>query len=69
MIQQIVKSMDRGQVTIPIDIRKKLNITPQTWLWVRLIKDKILMEPVEKKPLAGSLSGYLKTKAGDKKIY
>ena len=45
-INEIVKPMERGQITIPISIRKKLKITPQDWLWVRLVNDRVVIEPV-----------------------
>ena len=42
----IVKPMTRGQVTLPIKIREQLNITPNTWLWVRVVDNKVVLEPV-----------------------
>ena len=68
-INEIVKPMERGQITIPLKIRKKLKITPQSWLWVKLIKDKILIEPVEKKSLSGPLADYLLSASADSQIY
>ena len=68
-INEIVKPMQRGQITIPVNIRKKLNITPKTWLWVKLVKDKILIEPVENFSLSSSLLSYLDKAASDPKIY
>ena len=46
----VVKPMARGQITLPIQMRKVLGITPETWLWVKLEKRKILIEPLEKQP-------------------
>ncbi len=66
---EIVKPMQRGQITIPINIRKKLNITSQTWLWVKLIQDKILIEPVEKEGSVPSLLSYLNKSSSDSKSY
>jgi len=69
-LNQIVKPMERGQVTIPINIRKKLGIGPQTWLWMRLVdEDKILIEPVEKNGGSNSLLAFLGKMASDSKIY
>ena len=42
----IVKPMTRGQVTLPIKIREQLNITSNTWLWVRVVDNKVVLEPV-----------------------
>lgn len=69
VISEIVKPMERGQITLPIGIRKKLKITPKTWLWVKLIKDKILIEPVEQKISSDSLSVFLEKNIADEKIY
>ena len=66
---EIVKPMERGQITIPVKIRKKLNITPKTWLWVKLVQDKILIEPVLKKASPSSLLSYLNKSASDSKVY
>ncbi|MBU2592902.1 MAG: AbrB/MazE/SpoVT family DNA-binding domain-containing protein [Patescibacteria group bacterium] len=68
-LNEIVRPMERGQITIPVAIRKKLKITPKTWLWVRLIKNKILIEPVEKKSSLGSLSNYLLSSVSDQQTY
>ncbi len=66
---EIVKPMERGQITIPVKIRKKLNITPKTWLWVKLVEDKILIETVERKTSSFSLLAYLDKTISDSKIY
>ena len=68
-LNEIVRPMERGQITISVAIRKKLKITPQTWLWIKLIRNKILIEPVEKKSSPVSLSEYLLSSASDKQIY
>ena len=69
VINAIVKPMERGQITIPVNIRKELKITPQTWLWIRLIKkDKILIEPVERKS-SSSFLNYLKGVVSDPRVY
>jgi len=69
IFSEIVKPMERGQITIPINIRKKLNITPKTWLWVKLVQDRILIEPVLEKALPSSFSSYLNKSASDSKVY
>ncbi len=61
--------MERGQITIPVEIRKKLNITPKTWLWIKLIKNKILIEPVQEETTATSLQDFLLADASDNQIY
>lgn len=66
---EIVKPMERGQITIPIAIRRKLNITPKTWLWIKLVEDKILIESVEKESSAPSLADYLLSAASDSEVY
>lgn len=67
---EIVKPMERGQITIPINIRKKLKITPKSWLWVKLTdKDKILIEPVSNTPSSINFVNYLTDVISDKKIY
>lgn len=68
-LQEIVQPMQRGQITIPIKIRKKLNINSSTWLWVRLVKDKILIEPVKEKEEDTSLNNFLLQDASDEKTY
>lgn len=68
-LNEIIKPMERGQITIPIKIRKKLNITPKTWLWVRLVQDKILIEPVLEKASLSSLSSYLNKSTSNPKVY
>jgi bifunctional DNA-binding transcriptional regulator/antitoxin component of YhaV-PrlF toxin-antitoxin module len=68
-IEEIVQPMQRGQITIPIQIKKKLNFNPDTWLWVRLVKDKILIEPVKEKENTEDLSEFLIKHASDKQVY
>lgn len=68
VIKQIVQPMARGQITIPIKIRKKLGIDEESWLWVKLIKNKIIIEPVEEKT-GTSTQYFLKDSADDKSIY
>lgn len=68
-INEICRPMERGQITIPVKIRKKLNITPKTWLWIKLVKNKILIEPVEKKSSSGLLSDYLLSSTSNFQTY
>ncbi|MBU4210836.1 hypothetical protein KKC08_02340 [Patescibacteria group bacterium] len=68
--EEIVKPMERGQVTIPVLIRKKLGITKKTWLWIRLMSDKtVLIEPVKKSVITTSFLKVLKQFVKDKKVY
>lgn len=67
---EIVKPMERGQITIPVAIRKKLGITPQSWLWVKLIDNaKILIEPVEERMSKASFLSFLSQIGSDSKVY
>lgn len=69
-LKQIVRPMERGQITIPVAIRERLKITSKTWLWVKLIAGgKIVIEPVEKKATPDLLADYLKSFSSDTKIY
>jgi len=43
---RFVSPTERGQVTIPKEIRKKLRITPTTKLRVYVENDKVVLEPV-----------------------
>ena len=48
MIKHVVKPMQRGQITIPQDIRDAMNITPNTYLWVKMQNNKrIIIQPVD----------------------
>lgn len=46
MQNRFVSPTERGQVTIPKEIRKKLRITPTTKLRVYVENDKVVLEPV-----------------------
>ena len=46
-VGKIVKPMERGQVTIPATLRRKLEITPNTPLNVFEWRGMIIMVPVE----------------------
>jgi AbrB family looped-hinge helix DNA binding protein len=69
-IKEIVKPMERGQITIPIKIRKKLDINPNSWLWIKLTsKNQVLIEPVKEPKTTNLLANYLKTIKFDKIQY
>lgn len=46
-VGEIVKPMERGQVTIPAELRRRLEITPKTPLNVFEWRGMIVMVPVE----------------------
>ncbi len=46
----ILRPMERGQITLPIEIRKSMNITVDTWLSVEELDGKIILQPVNVNP-------------------
>lgn len=46
-VGEIVKPMERGQVTIPVKLRNKLKITPETPLNIFVWRGMIIVVPVE----------------------
>lgn len=55
-----VKSLTKGQVVIPVEIRRKFGIEPGTLLEVRAVDDHIELYPLPQDPvraLRGSLKG------------
>lgn len=46
MQNRFVSPTERGQVTIPKEIRRKLRITPSTKLRVYVENNKVVLEPV-----------------------
>lgn len=46
-IGKVIKPMERGQVTIPVELRNKLDITPETSLNVFEWRGLIVMAPIE----------------------
>lgn len=46
MQNRLISPTERGQVTIPKEIRKKLQITPSTKLRVYVENNKVVLEPV-----------------------
>jgi AbrB family looped-hinge helix DNA binding protein len=45
---QFVKPYSKGQITIPLEFRKYLDIDEDTWLHLTIEDGKIVIEPVEK---------------------
>ncbi len=68
MIKQIVQPMARGQITIPIKIRKRLGINENSWLWVKLKKNKIVIEPVAEE-IGSETQSFLKDASQDENVY
>ena len=54
--RKIVRSLSRGQVTIPVEFRRKLRIGSGTLLDVSLEENRIILEPIQQD--AGSLREY-----------
>lgn len=46
MNQQIIQPLDKGQITIPIEFRKRLGIDKNTLLKVSLQKNSLIIEPL-----------------------
>ncbi len=44
-----IKSFSQGQITIPKAFRDELGLGTEFWMKLRLINQKIVVEPVEKK--------------------
>lgn len=59
-VGEIVKLMERGQVTIPAKYRKKLGLTPETSLSVFEWRGMVVIVPVKLEP---KISGVKKTAA------
>ncbi len=69
ILEEIVKIMERGQITLPVSIRKELGLSPKTWLSMRLTNDKeVLLKPLKSEKLS-SLSNFLKKLSHDHTIY
>ena len=54
--RKIVRSLSRGQVTIPVEFRRKLRIGSGTLLDVSLEENRIILEPIHQDE--GSLREY-----------
>lgn len=69
IFEDMVKVMERGQVTIPLKLREIFNLQKGFRLWIRVNHDrKIVLEPV-KEDKAKKLSDFLKQMAKDQNIY
>jgi AbrB family looped-hinge helix DNA binding protein len=57
----LVRARARGQITIPIEIRRQLNIKRNTWLRAALTQDgKIILNPTKLQPQSDQLSSQTK---------
>jgi len=69
IFEDMVKVMERGQVTIPLKLREIFNLQKGFRLWIRVDQNrKIELEPV-KEDKAKKLSEWLKKMMKDKKQY
>ena len=60
--------LSRGQIVIPVEIRKKAGLVPRSLVKVKLtIENNIIIEPLEKKK--SSLAEFLEKMKNDKTIY
>ncbi|MEA3355153.1 MAG: AbrB/MazE/SpoVT family DNA-binding domain-containing protein [Patescibacteria group bacterium] len=48
-MMKYIKSFSQGQITIPKDFRDELGLGTEFWMKLKLINQKIVIEPVEKK--------------------
>lgn len=68
-IEEVVKIMERGQITLPVEMRRQLDLTPKALLTVILRPGhEIVLRPY-KKSKRERLDNFLKKMAGDKNIY
>ena len=69
IFEDMVKVMERGQVTIPLKLREIFNLQKGFRLWIRVDQNrKIELEPV-REDKAKKLSEWLKKMTKDKKQY
>ncbi|PIP15322.1 hypothetical protein COW98_04320 [Candidatus Roizmanbacteria bacterium CG22_combo_CG10-13_8_21_14_all_35_9] len=69
IFEDMVKVMERGQITIPLKLREIFNLQKGFRLWIRVDQNrKIELEPV-KEDKAKKLSEWLKKMMKDKKQY
>lgn len=69
LFEDIIKVMERGQVTIPLKLRELFNLQKGYRLWIRVNSDrKIVIEPV-KEDKGKALSEWLIKMTKDKKQY
>lgn len=48
---QFTKPYSKGQITIPLEIRKYLGIDEETWLFMTVVDKKLVIKPVKEKEL------------------
>ena len=66
--EDATKMLSRGQIVIPVEIRKKVGLVPRSLVKVKLtIENYIIIEPLEKKK--SSLAEFLEKMKNDKTIY
>jgi len=66
--EDATKMLSRGQIVIPVEIRKKAGLVPRSLVKVKLtIENNIIIEPLEKKK--SSLAEFLEKMKNDKTIY
>lgn len=46
MNKQLIKPLPKGQITIPVGMRKQLDIDEQTYFFAKIVDDGILLKPV-----------------------
>lgn len=51
---QIIRPLRRGQITLPLEYRRRLGIGDDTLLEISLLKDSIEIRPMVARPAAGS---------------
>jgi len=69
LFEDMVKVMERGQVTIPLKLREFFNMQKGLRLWIRVDQDnKITLEPVQEDKKA-KLKSFLEKAAKDTHAY
>ena len=54
-LTKVVKPLAKGQITIPVEFRRRLNIGPDTFLQLTLKEGKIEIVPLRLVPEGGAL--------------
>lgn len=68
LYEDAVKIMNRGQITIPIEMRKKLGLQPKAIVTIKLTdSNDLLISPMTKKK--ETLREFLESMANDKRVY
>lgn len=60
MLQQIVKPLRSGQITIPIEMREKIGIDGKTLLEIRLVENELRIKPIKINQTASNTSWFAK---------